>query len=1213
MIKIESFAKPKKEGSISVTNYSSRGYANSAGSNKVKGVYIWGQYHDHSGNISGDLKDVKNITASGYVSSNSVSTNQIDCSTLDAYYIDSSTIETININSSSGHIDDLSTKNIQNSSSIKTTGLTVTDHANINTETVETSEITNLNVVNAVIDYLKSKDITVENLTVTKAAHFFKLIIDEIKASQGQIIITPANATIDYVEVVDQGWKCYFKATDGDKKIYQNFQEGDQVVCQTFNLAEGTNYDASNKFYWALVDEVSTETVDAIFDDTTEEVSTYHWIIISNSDMDENTNAEPAAGDEIVLLGNRYDTTRQSAITIGAYDNPFLDKDLEAPFIIQYDGINDYDLSTHRTTFFSKGNNSIQGSFKTNGGDDIETLINNMQKGSKSYLHIAYADNETGTVGFTKTYTDGKMYMGLCSNYTESDTDLVYSNYTWVRIKGDNGDSSITGYNYQYKIIPTTENLYINVGDYYDLVKQLYYQIICVSPTNPVPCTTLPDGYKFYYQEYYNNNTQSAVKYFSHSGSVWYAVKAHSKYDLSTGIDYIIVRLTATNSDGNDVVVDQRYVFPRLSASATLKITDEITATVTGNTQLIDDLTGKVTANTNSISTINQKYDEISLKVDANTTSISDINSSLDDVNSSISGLKTSVTTINNNVANLTIRYNLIQSTVSSHTTSITRINSSIGDLQSQVITNTTNLSDIIQKADEITSTVTEIQEGIRGDNVLEGTGSGYKWTLWEDNENEGEVTWNEPIYSTTGFQFTIPPNKWIGVDEDIYHLFSPPIQDYNGTYTLSFNAWQDNIQVKIYDVYPGVLTEPSTWFTGTNVTPQDVRIRLLATLNTSSNQVYHDDNEFDDDGNPITYDGKKLRYSSELGRYYYTFKEKSTESKWFGLEFNNTTMTLISGEDENNNKGENRYIQKIMVEPGEVPHKFEESYAVNQSLIKQTADNITLDASTVMVKNNGKLSALFENGKIKADWIGAIGGQWKIDSSGFVYNASNFDGYGNDLTAMIYPNGFYTGINESLTGSEKLIQYVRISPYSRDYNLEIMSGSQGAIFVDSVRGGFDDGLTIKHGVIKGMRGALSIEPTSGNTTLSWASVNIIANGGGSGLSTSQTAFGTYKKTIVLPSTATYDLSYSDYRDKYGKTPDTLTPGQEFRIWKRTSSTLTICTEDDIYYTNILVFRSGQNYTGNTSGVGSYTVPAAYYGLITIVWDGYYWNMQLCS
>lgn len=1201
MIKIESFAKPKKEGSVNVTNYSSRGYANSAGSNKVKGVYIWGQYHDHSGNISGDLKDVKNITATGYVSSDSVSTNQIDCSTLDAYYIDSSTIETITINSSSGHIDDLSTKNIQNSSSIKTTGLTVTDHANINTETVGTSEITNLNVVNAVIDYLKSKDITVENLTVTKAAHFFKLIIDEIKASQGQIIITPANATIDYVEVVDQGWKCYFKATDGDKKIYQNFQEGDQVVCQTFNLAEGTNYDASNKFYWALVESVSTETVDAIFDDSSEEVSTYHWIIISNSDMDENTNAEPAAGDEIVLLGNRYDTTRQSAITIGAYDNPFLDKDLEAPFIIQYDGINDYDLSTHRTTFFSKGNNSIQGSFKTNGGDDIETLINNTQKGSKSYLHIAYADNETGTVGFTKTYTDGKMYMGLCSNYTESDTDLTYSNYTWVRIKGDNGDSEDI---VQYKLVPTVESLYVNKNKKF--TEMLYYRILKIVGTTVTNCSEMPDGYTLTCTESTPSSTTQNT--FVHSGTIWFISSSSATYNTDTGVNYVTVSFK-----NGGVIVDNRIIYTTLLASATLTITDEITATVTGNTQSIDDLTGKVTENTNSISTINQKYDKISLKVDANTTSISTINSSLDDVNSSISGLKTSVTTINNNVANLTIRYNLIQSTVSSHTTSITRINSSIGDLQSQVITNTTNLSDIIQKADEITSTVTEIQEGIRGDNILEGTGSGYKWTLWEDNENEGEVTWNEPLFQTTGFQFTIPPNKWIGEDEDIYHLFSPPIQDYNGTYTLSFGAWQDNIQVKIYDIYPGVLTEPSTWFTGTNMIPSDIRIRLLATLNTSSNQVYHDDNEFDTSGNVITYDGKKLRYSSELGRYYFTFKEKSTESKWFGLEFNNTTMTLIPGEDENNNKGENRYIQKIMVEPGEVPHKFEESYAVNQSLIKQTADNITLDASTVMVKNNGKLSALFENGKIKADWIGAIGGQWKIDSSGFVYNASNFDEYGNDLTAMIYPNGFYTCINESLTGSEKLIQYVRISPYSRDYNLEIMSGSQGAIFVDSVRGGFDDGLTIKHGVIKGMRGALSIEPTSGNTNLSWASVNIIANGGGSGLSTSQTAFGTYKKTLVLPSTATYDLSYSDYRDKYGKTPDTLTPGQEFRIWKRTSSTLTICTDDDTYYTNILVFRSGQNYTGNTSGVGSYTVPAAYYGLITIVWDGYYWNMQLCS
>jgi hypothetical protein len=42
-----------------------------------------------------------------------------------------------------------------------------------------------LTALNGIIDYINSKDILVENLTVTKAAHFFKLIIDEIKASQG--------------------------------------------------------------------------------------------------------------------------------------------------------------------------------------------------------------------------------------------------------------------------------------------------------------------------------------------------------------------------------------------------------------------------------------------------------------------------------------------------------------------------------------------------------------------------------------------------------------------------------------------------------------------------------------------------------------------------------------------------------------------------------------------------------------------------------------------------------------------------------------------------------------------------------------------------------------------------------------------------------------------------------------------------------------------
>ena len=52
---------------------------------------------------------------------------------------------------------------------------------------------------------ITANNIKVDNLTVNKLAHFFQLVIDEVKSSQGQIIITEAHAKIDYVEKVNGG------------------------------------------------------------------------------------------------------------------------------------------------------------------------------------------------------------------------------------------------------------------------------------------------------------------------------------------------------------------------------------------------------------------------------------------------------------------------------------------------------------------------------------------------------------------------------------------------------------------------------------------------------------------------------------------------------------------------------------------------------------------------------------------------------------------------------------------------------------------------------------------------------------------------------------------------------------------------------------------------------------------------------------------------
>ena len=64
--------------------------------------------------------------------------------------------------------------------------------------------------------------------------------------------------------------------------------------------------------------------------------------------------------------------------------------------------------------------------------------------GKTSYLHIAYAMSEDGSVGFDKVNSVGKTYIGQYVDYTEADSD-DYRKYKWSKIKGEQGDKGEQG------------------------------------------------------------------------------------------------------------------------------------------------------------------------------------------------------------------------------------------------------------------------------------------------------------------------------------------------------------------------------------------------------------------------------------------------------------------------------------------------------------------------------------------------------------------------------------------------------------------------------------------------------------------------------------------------------------------------------------------------------------------------------------------------
>ena len=251
----------------------------------------------------------------------------------------------------------------------------------------------------AEIERLLAGEISVDKLTA-KVAHFFELSIDEIKSVGGQIILTPANAEIDRVETLSNGdYKCYFKATDGERKISQQFAVGDQVVCATFDAATGTSYDVSNKYYWRLVTAVSSGVVQKDGDD-------YHYIVMSGTDKDSDSTGIPEAGDKIAQLGSRSSADRQAAIILSAYNGEFLDKGIQAPSMVQYSGINDFTLSSHRQTVISKGLNEFRGTFRATSGKTIEEIVDEQttEKASDAAPYI----NDSGYWVVNGVVTDKK-------------------------------------------------------------------------------------------------------------------------------------------------------------------------------------------------------------------------------------------------------------------------------------------------------------------------------------------------------------------------------------------------------------------------------------------------------------------------------------------------------------------------------------------------------------------------------------------------------------------------------------------------------------------------------------------------------------------------------------------------------------------------------------------------------------------------------------
>ena len=207
---------------------------------------------------------------------------------------------------------------------------------------------------------LKDNHLELDEITVRKRMNVFELLIQRVRAVGGQLLLSPASIKISTVEELENGYKCSFN-TD-DQTIPEPFVLNDQAFHQTFT-GKGINR------YWRLTTEAGDD-----------------YFVLSKTDCEPGSGI-PQPGDEVILLGNRTDKARQSAMMLSAYGN-------DAPYLDTYDGINDYNLSGKLLTregnltgivdevfgqlsgsgFYGK-NVFLRGRFAFNSGQDVEEVL----------------------------------------------------------------------------------------------------------------------------------------------------------------------------------------------------------------------------------------------------------------------------------------------------------------------------------------------------------------------------------------------------------------------------------------------------------------------------------------------------------------------------------------------------------------------------------------------------------------------------------------------------------------------------------------------------------------------------------------------------------------------------------------------------------------------------------------------------------------------
>lgn len=1285
MIDVVSYAKKKESAG---SGGSGAGGGIGGGQNSTLEPHLlWGQVYDGRHDISGDLLGVGNIESDGSISAKFINTQSGKIDSVTGQELRYTTIIGGSISATDSTITNLTTTS-HTSQSLTTTNLnsdtgTITD---LSTQTHNTQQLTAKGIDT---ERLTGKDIVVDNLTVNKAAHFFSLSVDEIKATQGQIIVTPASGVIEKVEVQASGdYKCWWKNTDNQTTTTQTFNAGDFVVCQTFNTGQ-------SRYYWRLCTEAGNS-------------DGWNYITLSKTDKDPASVSEPMKGDNIVQLGNRTDSTRQAAIIISAYNTGYLDKTVIAPSIVQYQGINDYNLETHRLNVISVGKNIFSGEFRVDNGKTLESYIADRIKLTASGTpYIGSGGTWMIWDKTSNTYKDSKI-PARGQDGRDGSTPQIKNGTWWIggtdtRIpaqgskgeKGDKGDQGLKGdagltpriVDNVWWIGPTNTNVPARGQDGRDLDPTPYYKLydrggsVAVVGTDNKLTLNIDLGLiEVLGQSASSVSTDNipANKMQYNGGLI--GINREGRFKHSQELPYTGQTTFTFNLLCGDKLVDSYTIPVTVLPSTVFSVTDQIKAQVQDTKQGINNVTGRIGTVENKVTQLTQTADTIKTQVQNNKTNLDTVTGKLGRAESSISSL--------------TQKAGSIEQTVAGTRTELDNLKQ----------TTTRDINTLRQTASETESKVSRVEETISsfsvgGQNLLNGVidfrqstpllhtskdkdgyfyyrsvetellEAGKKYTLQlksdgvlaRGHEKQGDKSFTVWLCGKSDNLLFTSANS-VG---DCVWTFTCPTTDH---YQLRLNSYSDGVKyesIKYWDIKVEEGNIATGWspsssdlynyysrnrvgFDFVQNFPNDHHPAQSISYNHSNDTLIMSYNvsraggQLQDIDYTVLFDSNSVNLPN--GQYLVRFTPYlSAADVRLLVEIDNKAGTqtpidytqpahIISGSEVSRVvEVKDNYLRIYFESAHQAGQDTTRDWSIaltglkvvrinsTESYLKQNADkieakvlngDIILDAKKVKIKNGNTETALFENGKIKTRYIESQGGLFSINDDGFYYRGTVKDVENETVETKIHNHGLTTRVDETIK-KEGIYSKVAISPYSRDINLDIVSNSQTAISISSPS--HDPlhntvALSVTDGCVAGMRYATTYV-SSGTTYLDTYVQNIIVNGE-TASPPQMTKEGAGNTVLVLPDDDSLskgelqgDFTTSDkiaWQKKHGLPPQTLQTGQEYRIYKRSKGTIKVVSNSNypILY-----------YTSNGIIQGDLVLPANYIGVLSVLFDGNYWNI----